>query len=169
MSIDKIKADLPDMPDEVIEDWLLTHHKRFGWPPRVDNDWRYVLRQGNDLGYLQGLKWYKETFHLSPDMLSPKDQEIIIGMLRAHVLNEANFYSMMSDGMDRFESCLQYIKANGVFPKRPILQRHPEGVWILDGNHRLTAYFYLYGYMNVNIPGIPDSNVKEMQEFWVAS
>jgi hypothetical protein len=169
MSVESLKADLPHMPDEVIEGWLMTHHGRFGWPPRVDNDWRYVLRSGNDLVYLQKLRWQKEVFHLSASALSPKDKEIIVGLFRAHILNEANVYSMMSDGRDRFERCLAYIKTNGVFPKPPVLQRRPEGYWILDGNHRLTSYFFLYGYFNVNIADIPDMNVKEKQEFWVAT
>jgi hypothetical protein len=170
MNIAKLKHDLPNMPDEVIEDWLLTHYHRFGWPPKIDNEWRYILRPGNDLSYLKQLKWKKEMFHLSANALSSKDKEIIVGICRAHILNEENIYSVnMSDGRDRFDRCLAYIKDKGVFPKAPVLQRRKEGFWILDGNHRLTAYFFLYGYFNVNIPKNPDFQVNEMQEFWIAS
>jgi hypothetical protein len=170
MSIEKLRVDLPDMPEEVIEGWLMTHYGRFGWPPRVDNDWRYVLRPGNDLGYLQKLRWQKKLFHLSVDALSSQDQGIIVELFRAHVLNETNAYSMMMrDGKERFERCLAYLKANGAFPKPPILQTNSQGYWILDGNHRLTAYFFLYGYFKTNIDGMPDMNVNEMQEFWVGT
>ena len=170
MSIDIMKADLPDMPDEVIDGWLATHYNRFGWPPRVDNEWRYVLRPGNDLSYLQGLKWQKEAMHLPPQALSPKDLQIVTDLYETHVLNRQTFYTMMmSDGRERFTRCCEYLKEHGTFPHPVILQRRTEGFWILDGNHRLTAYFHLYGYFNVGSPESFNLAVKQQQEFWVAS
>jgi hypothetical protein len=56
MGLSCIRADLPDMPDEVISIWLSIHFGRFGWPPKIDNDWRYVLGLGRDLKFLQSLK-----------------------------------------------------------------------------------------------------------------
>jgi hypothetical protein len=46
-----IKNDLPQTPDDVIDIWLTTHFERFGWPPRISNEWRYILGLGNDLEF----------------------------------------------------------------------------------------------------------------------
>ena len=50
-----MQADLPNLPVEIIDTWHLTFYKSFGWPPRIDNEWRYVLGPGNDRIFLQGL------------------------------------------------------------------------------------------------------------------
>ena len=44
-----MKADLPNWPDDVIDGWLVTFYNRFGWPPRGDNDWRYIIGRNRDL------------------------------------------------------------------------------------------------------------------------
>ncbi len=78
MDLSFLKADLPNTPEEVISVWLLTHFKRFGWSPQVDNDWRYILGLGNGLQFLQGLNWNKATIALTPNMLCERWRQIAI-------------------------------------------------------------------------------------------
>jgi hypothetical protein len=170
MTIEAIKADLPNFPEEVIDGWLMTHFKRFGWPPKVGNDWRYILRPGNDLSYLQNLKWQKKKIKLTPSLLSPDDLYAVTSLFRSHVLKQTTFFSvMMSDGHERFKSCCAYLKEHGRFPKPVVLEMRPEGLWILDGNHRMTAFLYLYGYFKIEDPSIPCLNVQDEQEVWMAT
>ena len=61
------------------------------------------------------------------------------------------------------------MKEHGHFPRPIILGTNRNGFDVLDGNHRLTAYFYLYGYFQVENDETPALNVSEQQEVWIAS
>jgi hypothetical protein len=166
MSIPVMKVDLPNMPDDVIDMWLLPY-EHYGWPP-TDKRWQNVLR--NDLTYLQGLRWQKRLIAVTPQMLSQEDLSIVIGLYQAHVLGQTNQFSMwMPDGFERFSKFCEYLQKHGVFPHPIVLQRRKDDYWILDGYHRLTAYFYLLGKFVTNHPDIPDLTVREDQEIWVAT
>lgn len=90
-------------------------------------------------------------------------------MFKTHVLGQSTLYSCMSDGRERFLKCCEFSKEHGRFPKPVILEEKMDRkIAILDGNHRLTAYFYLYGFFNIESPDIPYLNIKEFQEYWVA-
>ncbi len=39
---------------------------------------------------------------------------------------------------------------------------------IIDGSHRLTAYFYLGGYFNIEDDKVSCLSVMDEQEYWVA-
>ncbi len=95
-----MQADLPNMPAEIIDIWLLTHYKRFGWPPRVDNDWRYILGSGNDLSFLQRHSWQRPEIRLSPERLAPTSQEMTVDLFRTYVLGHTTFYTVIGDGPD---------------------------------------------------------------------
>ena len=88
-------------------------------------------------------------------------------MFRGHILQELTHLSMMSDGTQRFRNCCAYLKTHGVYPHPIVLQRTDAGYFVLDGNHRLAAYFYLYGYFVVENDETPDFNVRELQEAWI--
>lgn len=169
MNIPLIKTDLPETPDEVIDIWLSTFFRRFGWPPRNDNDWRYVLRGSKDLAYLQSLQWEKKAIELRPDILHPEDLNIIIGLFSTHVLGQRTVFSSMSDGARRFNAAKDYLKENGVFPRAIVLGSSSQGYHVLDGSHRMTAFLYLYGFFNVQNEEVPCLNVKQLQEVWIGS
>lgn len=169
MAVATIRTDAPNTPDDVIDIWLVPHFNRFGWPPTQSNQWQYVLGRGNDLGWLKSLAWTKSTIALSPELLSPKGLETVVTLSRTHLLSETTALSMMSDSYARFRSCCDYLKQHGRFPRPIILGASRDGFDVLDGNHRLTAYFYLYGYFEVEKEETPALNVSERQEVWIAS
>ena len=165
-----VKSDLPEFPDEVIEIWLSTFVRRFGWPPSAENDWRFILRETRDLEYLKKMRWKKELVALKPDMLDPYDLQICIGLFKSHVLNQKTLFSItMSDGRERFESIKTYLKDFGIFPVPIILGRSENNYKILDGNHRVTAFLYLYGYFNIENDDSPCLKVKTEQMAWIAT
>ena len=167
-----IQRDLPHLPPDVAEKWLLpmAHRPNFGWPPTLGSEWRFVLGRGNDLAYLQGLAWRQEELELKPAIFDSKDMKMIISLFQAHVLKQPNIYSIsMSDGMERFRKCCEYLKNHGTFPWPIILQNLGMKYRVLDGAHRLCAFFYLYGFFNVENEEVPCLLVEARQPAWVAS
>lgn len=169
IALEAIRTDIPNTPDDVIDIWLIPHFKRFHWPPTAGNEWRYVLGLGNDLAWLQSLTWAKSIVALSPKLLSPKGLETVVTLSRTHLLGEATAISTMSDSYARFRRCCNFLKQHGSFPRPIILGTSRDGFDVLDGNHRLSAYFYLYGYFDVENDETPALNVSEQQEVWIAS
>lgn len=168
MTVELIAADLPNIPEEVVEIWLLPHYNRFKvWPPTLDSEWRFVLGRGRDLKYLRSTSWRRELVDLSPSLFSPLGWRAIHGLFVTHILHRVTEYSVMTDSFDRFQSCVQYLRENGVFPKPVILNDTASGFEVWDGNHRLTAFFYLYGWFKINDPTVPCLNVEQSQAVWI--
>jgi hypothetical protein len=50
-TVDDLKKDLPNFPDDVLADWLLPYANIIGWPPARDineipeNRWKYLRGQ----------------------------------------------------------------------------------------------------------------------------
>jgi hypothetical protein len=157
------------MPDEIIDMWLVPQYRRFGWPPTLTNDWRYVLLPGNDLRFLQNIVWKQEPVSLSPQRLEPTSQQMISDMFRTYVLNRITAYTAIVDGPQRFRSCCEYIKANKVFPRPVALLETINGFRVLDGHHRLTALFYLYGCFEIDNDETSDPTISDTQTAWVGT
>jgi hypothetical protein len=94
---------------------------------------------------------------------------IIVDMFRAHVLKERTIFSSMSDGAERFNSACAFLKAHGKFPRPIVLEVSTDGFRVRDGFHRLTAFFYLYGYFKIENGEVPCLEVTAEQEVWVAN
>lgn len=137
----QIKKDLPNFPDNVIEQWLAPFAETDGWPP-VKERWRNLLIN-TDLGYWRSTKW--EWKEVSPNtlQLSPNAENILYQLMRAYAEGENNLYakSLGERGKERFRFQLHQLIDNGVFLYPPVLVDHGKGFEIMDGNHRLAAYF----------------------------
>jgi hypothetical protein len=164
-----MQADLPNMPTDVIDIWLSTFYNRFGWPPELDNEWRYVLGQGNDLAFLQKLAWQQQEIQLSPELLEPSSRQMIVDLFRTYVLGHTTIYTSMSDGPERFRSCCEFIRSHKKFPRPVVLRQSTNGYHILDGNHRLTAFFYLFGWFNIKNDETPDPELSDVQTTWIGT
>ena len=156
------------MPDEVIEVWLVPHAQRAGWPPTKSNYWWFILGRDRDLDDLKRLRWQRETLALTPTMLAPRHLVIVGGLVQTYVLKKDTIFSEISDGADRFRRCCDFLKERGVFPRPVTLERTATGLDVLDGHHRLTAFFFLYGYFEIDHPDVPCLNVRAEQDVWVA-
>lgn len=169
MALEILKPDLPNMPDEVIEVWLITHFNRFGWPPSSNREWRYIFGLNREFSYFQSMRWERTEIALHPRLLSPTALQTIVGLVQTHYFGQFTAFSMMSDSRERLQNCTDYLKEHGNFPKPVILQDTPEGYEILDGNHRVTAFFYLSGMFNLrnDDPDVPCPMVQSSQTFWV--
>jgi hypothetical protein len=151
---EKIKKDLPNFPEEIIEDWILPFAKDLDWPPNVAEEqdrWHDIL------GRTPVLEWRKATWEfkqieLSKKILSPWGVKSFEEMKRAYLNKEENAYSGLrnSDGLRRFRSALVYVLEHGELPK-PIfirLVKDNDGYEIVDGNHRFLALEVSRGIFN---------------------
>jgi hypothetical protein len=73
VSLDDIKSDFPDWPDDVIEQWLLkfANQSGMGWPPpdpMTGHRWELLLT--HPITWWKGVAWTQETRDCSFDKLS---------------------------------------------------------------------------------------------------
>lgn len=138
---DAIKADLPNLPDEVISMWLLPMAMAGkGWPPDPHGlgSWRYILGL-KSLDYWRKTQWDQTTHSLEFNTLCPETRISLDHLFRAHALGEKNEYSNLKDGKERFNSVFQYVRSHGVIPRPAIIRHKENGLSLLDGNHRVSA------------------------------
>jgi hypothetical protein len=138
--IDEISNDLPNFPEEVVEQWLLPFAVDEGWPPESER-WKYLLNN-TDLNYWREINWQLEEVNFSDISLSNSAKLQIQGLLDAYLNGVENEYwhSLGERGKDRFQFQLHQLIDYGVFLLPPVLVDHGDSYDIMDGNHRIAAY-----------------------------
>jgi len=169
-----IKDTLPNFPDEVIKEWLLPFAESEGWPPQLGSDgiplkrWRYLLGL-RPFGFFQRLNWKKEHKHISIHEIAEKSQPALVQIFEAAIFGRQNMMSSsISNLKERFESVVRYIESCGSMPNAPVLLSENDKYYIFDGNHRLSAYYYCYGYFKVDVESKLMLTIKENQNYWIA-
>lgn len=174
-SISVLKSSLPNFPCEVLEEWLLPYATSEGWPPADTDDsalrgrWRYLLKN-MPLEFWKSLTWNKVQRHISIQDLSNSCQEVMVSMVLAAIENHNNIYSAsIPDLKERFHRIVAHIRATGNLPCPPVLICEGDGLGIVDGNHRMAAYFYCYGYFKLDVDCDLQLKTNEMQHFWIGT
>lgn len=169
----KLKADLPNFPDEVLSDWLLPYARTEGWPPVrsaeaiPEGRWRFLLRK-QPLAFWSKVKWQKVERHLAFRDLHPQNQEIALLMVLGATKGHRNLYSdSIPDLKERFMRVVDHLKENGRLPGAPTLISETGGLSVLDGNHRIAAYLYSYGYFKLELDDSLLLKTQREQAFWV--
>jgi len=169
-----IKDSLPNFPDEVIKEWLLPFAESEGWPPQLGydgvplNQWRYLLGL-RPFVLFQRLDWKKEYKHISIHEIVIEYQQALVQIFEAAILGRQNIMSSrISNLKERFESVVRYIKTHGSMPKAPALLLEKGKYYILDGNHRLSAYYYCCGYFKVDVESELMLTKENKQNYWIA-
>ncbi len=172
-----LEKDLPNFPLEVLEDWLLPYAKSDGWPPKlsanpfeqgkITDRWRYLLSE-KSLSFWRSVIWKKCEQHVSIHDIEPEGRHTICQMLLGAVRNEENFYTAGIQNLKpRFNRIKDYLLEHGTFPKPPTLLVSANGFKIMDGNHRMAAYFYASG----DFPLEPEIalllKTEKIQSYWI--
>jgi hypothetical protein len=134
-----IRAAAPEWPPEATDCWLfeIAKGKDKGWPP--NQNWYYVLgRRSFDQWLL--VHWERRSLPLTRDIFSDMANRQISGIIGA-MAGETNIYSNLYRSKERFQAQLGYVVHNGTYPRAPILMPSGGHFDIVDGNHRLAAYF----------------------------
>jgi len=175
VDLSTLKATLPNFPDQVLETWLQPYANSEGWPPietalgTLSGRWHYLLKR-KPLTYWQALTWTRVKRHISIQELNHRTQDILIQMVLGAVQGQYNLYSAsISDLSERFKRILNYFGEHGIFPIPPVLLVEDGKLTILDGNHRMSAYFYAYGYFTLNPGADLQLRTQELQSYWIAN
>lgn len=176
---DKLKNELPNIPEEVIRSWLLPFAENDGLPSSPDNEWD-IRKTGETLSFWNDSKWEKITININQATYSRNHNRAIGSLIDAYVKNVNNSYYQYlgQDGKNRFLKCLHYILKNGVFPVAPIVMiTHKNQYEVLDGNHRFAAYKSV-NQAHLELESLPinerkpmlenlGNKPKDFQEIWV--
>lgn len=141
-----MRADLPNMPEEVIKEWLDPYAELLGWPPPKD---KYDLPQGRWQGILSRrpvafwarVHWRFEKSPLEFENLSDESRGRLVPLGEAIYYGKQNEYSEITDGRDRLVRILTHIRTNGTVPSILVFLEEDSKLSVIDGNHRLVAYF----------------------------
>ena len=136
-----IKRDLQHWPDEVIESWLFHLANRSdgdtGWPPPEPlghRGWAPILGY-RPLSWWREVSWKREKIDCTLPNLC-KDTKAIVGQMHREKMDGS-----IDEATDRrFKRAGAYLMKNGTFEKPLIAMRLPDGLSIIDGNHRVSAF-----------------------------
>jgi len=165
-----IKADLPDWPDDVVDQWLLNlaNQEGMGWPPPIPfngHRWQYIIVK--PVSWWKKVTWTKESRDCSFDALSLNSRKIMNSMFEALVLGIENGYGG-DNSKKRFESCLSYLAVKGQFPRVPVTMPIETGLSILDGNHRVYSLTFLQSVPEPELKKQGITRPSVIQDVWVA-
>lgn len=139
----RIKGDLPNFPDEVVRTWLYPLAKSAGWPPAPFSRWDRILIH-RPLSFWRSVDWEKRRVSLNQFSLERESLGRIQGLLDANVRDIQNIYAQqISNTGERFRRVVSYLQRHGRLPEPPVLFLRGFHYEVLDGNHRLAAYFHV--------------------------
>jgi hypothetical protein len=168
VSVADIKKDLPDWPDEIIDDWLLyfANEPDGGWPPPEplgDHRWAGILGD-RPLSWWKAVTWEKESVACSLDCLAPKTQAIASQMIAETGSGKAD-----PETKRRYQQALQPILDTGAFFKPLVAMKFTEGLLVLDGTHRIGAFCGAQGLPDAWFAKVKKKRPPLEQDVWIGT
>ncbi|GEM_PF-3234386 len=145
--ISELQKLLPNFPTDILEQWFLPYVESNGMPWDKEGNaigrWKYLL-QNKPLHYWKNILWDQIEAYIPIDEYCDEWKSVLLNMVEGAVLGKTNVYSISINNLkERFDSVLEYLEAEKVFPKPPILLLEKDkGITVLDGNHRISAFLY---------------------------
>jgi hypothetical protein len=137
-SIKDIQADLTGWPDKVVEEWLLYFvNDGLGWPPPYpygDHRWGRVLGL-RPVSWWNRVCWQLENTNCSIASLARKSREIA-----ETIISDVDRRAADEGTTRRSTNAFHYVLDNATLPNAISAMRTPEGLLLLDGNHRISAF-----------------------------
>jgi hypothetical protein len=168
VSVADIKKDLPDWPEDVIENWLhyFANEPDCGWPPpeQLGNHRWSGLLGGQPLSWWKNVTWKKEKVKCELASLSSKaraDVASIVAQMKSGVADPST--------KRRVARAWTYIKDNAVFPGALVTMRIPGGLSLLDGSHRMAAFNMVQELDSAQFEKINKKKPELEQEVWVGT
>lgn len=148
------------MPEEVFRLWFDDRIRANGWPP-VNLPWLGALREF-PLSFWARLKWDLETVMLNYDELTEKARDIVDGLIQANFYGASNEYSSYLDNSkQRLNRILEFVKIQHQLPSSLIFVEVSGLLEIVDGSHRLAAYF------EMKRNGVSEPMISSQTKAWV--
>ena len=148
--LQKAKAMLPNMPDEVFDTWLLPIIRGHNsWPysnilsPHPSQRWHQYFGLLT-LCDISNLLWDRISLTFDMGCLDQLSNATINTLIEKHIYNfDTTGGFNVRDSKKRFFGFVEFIKRTGNIPAPIIGINTDNGLRILDGNHRLSALTYL--------------------------
>jgi hypothetical protein len=142
LTVADIKKDLPNWPISILDDWLLYFAREpdLKWPPPEplgSHRWSGILG-GRPLSWWNNVTWKKEKANCGLDSLCPKSRDLTVA-------THNDVHRDLADDVEkrRYKMPMQYILEHGVFRNALVAMRIPSGLLVLDGHHRMAAFYGL--------------------------
>lgn len=153
----------PGMPPALIEEWLIPHADRYGWPPQEDAAGKLLMPwQASFAPYsladIRATRWERTSLPYAVGDFEEYTR-LGVGLLITRYVGEAyrptgavgvrRYPQQLLDtvvagdemwgGPDRFTAAVQYLREHGTMPGVPVVMPVPGGYRIQDGMHRIAA------------------------------
>jgi hypothetical protein len=167
VTVADIKKDLPDWPDDVIEQWLhyFANEPDCGWPPPErlgTHRWKGLLG-GKPLSWWKKVTWKKETLTCKPANLTQKARADVNEVI-------ADFNAQTGDSTKkRVAQAWLYIIKNGKFPRPLVTMKKSDGISLIDGNHRMAAFEIVQGLPDEQLIKGGYQRPSRDQEVWIGT
>jgi hypothetical protein len=171
ITLQDIKLDFPDWPDDVIEQWLLkfANQPEMGWPPPDPmEDHRWGLLLTHPIAWWRNVTWKLENRDCDFDQLSIDARQTMNKMYEALVDGVDNGYGG-DNSPARFQRQLRILAITGKFEKPPVLFPIASGLSPLDGNHRLFAHHIARQMSDEDLAKYKVKRPSTSQSVWIAS
>jgi len=136
VTVEQIKKQLPNWPDEVVNEWLLYFALDVGWPPQEPlgtDRWGGIL--GNrPLSWWADVEWKQETVDCSRASLSDITQFRIADVSDPYYGSKASKAEQL-----QYRKPFQYLLEHGSFANPALAMRDNGKLRFIDGHHRLAA------------------------------
>jgi hypothetical protein len=136
------RATFPNYPEEIFHLWLDDRIRSNGWPP-IGSEWDGFLF-GKSISDWQTFTWHQEYLFLTECDLTETSFSLVLQITDAGVNGTNNLVSnYIPDVIERFNSCVEYIRSNNSTPGKILLLRCGRVYHVVDGNHRVAALLAL--------------------------
>lgn len=141
-----LRADFPNMPDEVMNEWLKPYVQIHGWPPSTNKylipqgEWRGILSM-KPIAFWARVQWRFEESALEFDELNADTQQTLLRLGEAVYCGKQNEFSEITDGKQRLAKILAHTITHGCIPSVLVFLEEGSKLSVIDGHHRLVAYF----------------------------
>ncbi len=147
--IEKARAMLPEMPEEVFTMWIAEVVARNGWPFECLSDsarepWRSYFC-GLSLRNISELVWEKSAATIGIGTLHPDAQKSIHSMMMVQSIGMTEGFEVPDDSRDRWMRILSFVQETRELPCPVVLLGQSDHFRIFDGHHRLAVGVHVLG------------------------
>jgi hypothetical protein len=168
ISVAEIKNDLPEWPNDVIEQWLhyFANEPDCGWPPPNplgNHRWNGLLGS-KPLPWWRNVTWKKETATCNLASLTQKARTDVRG-----IIAEMDAGTADASTKKRVSQPWVYIKDHGVFPRAPVTMKKLDGLSLIDGTHRMAAFAMIQRLTDAQLAKMGLVRPTQNQEAWLGT
>jgi hypothetical protein len=168
VSITDIKKELPNWPDDVIEQWLLyfANEPDCGWPPPEplgNHRWNGLLG-GRPLSWWKNVTWKKQKVRCDSKALTSKARADV-----TEIVTQMKDGTATADTKKRVAQPWLHLKDHAKFPRALVTMKKRDGLSLIDGSHRMAAFFMVQELPKSEFEKIGKRKPPLKQRVWIGT